>query len=146
MLVGAGDSSSQQWTFASCHFTWDGAAKEREHHVALLEPEFSGKQRFVLGGDWNAAGGQPSSSLRVLQERTWLGRHGEHVPLRPPPRGTHFKEQESAVIDHFFVSSDVRIGARAKALKEPSCPYGDGSPAAVVGASDHVPILLQVSP
>lgn len=127
------------YTFASCHFTWDGAADKRDHHVKLLEPALATRTRFVMGGDFNA-----DTTLADVQERSWL-RDAKKVQLNAP-KGT-FKNMpagQNDTLDHFFVSREVSV-LQADALQEPSCPYGAGSPAEVVGDSDHVPIRVVVS-
>lgn len=128
-----------EYTFASGHFTWDGDAATREHHVKLLEPLLAQKN-FLLGGDFNA----DFPSLRELKNRTWL-KNTELVPL-DPCNGTFKNIPKGGVIetlDHFFASKKLPV-VKAFAWHEPICPYGEGSPAEIVGASDHVAIEMEI--
>lgn len=129
-----------EYTFASGHFTWDGDAAKREHHVKLLEPLLAQKKNFVLGGDFNA----DFTSLAEMQKNTWL-KDTNRVPL-DPCSGTFKNMPKGGVnetLDHFFASKALSI-VKAFAWHAPICPYGEGSPAEVVSASDHVAIEMEI--
>ena len=112
--------------------------------MQLLANDPAFKQAFVLGGDWNAAA--QGKGLADLFAQTWLGARARLLAL---PHGQHtglsgdFSKQ--VVIDHFAVSANG-LGhiSHVQALDMPRSPYGEGAPAQVVGASDHVPLLLQL--
>ena len=120
--------------FASCHFTFDGLAEKRRHHVDLLEPLMSKCQRLVVGGDFNAA----NESMNGLQRNSFL--HDLDRPSLDAPLGTVSSEQKT--IDHFFTRG-FRV-LQTACLHVAKCPYGEGVPAEIVGGSDHVPILVHL--
>lgn len=136
---------SKEIQVVSTHFTWNGAAEQRIHHAALIGKSLpSDASNVILGGDFNC---EPGAHLEKLEGQSFLGKMN-HVPL---PSGSmtglsgDFSKQER--IDHLYISKDMAF-SNASALASPQSPYAvsDGSqPAAVQGASDHVPVFAEVS-
>jgi len=130
----------------SVHFMWDGAAEKRQLHAQKIGDwlnEQAPNQSIVLGGDFNA---QPGKYLEDLEAKSFLGklRRAELPEGRMTGLSGDFSTE--VCIDHLYASVDFGSPA-ARALAWPKPPWSGKftKPAKVAAASDHIPIVMDLS-
>lgn len=127
----------------SGHFAWDGETEKRLRHVEMVG-EVVGDRSVILAGDFNC---QPGPALDMLEKSSGLLSKLRRVHL---PEGTMTglsgDFQNEVCIDHVYLSPDL-CSVWAAALAKPASPW-DGKcmrPANVNGASDHVPVVVELN-
>lgn len=128
---------------SSVHFTWDGMARQRQHHAKLVGEYIGHGCSIVFGGDFNCT---PGKKLAELESHSFLGGlQRAELPNRAAT-GLNGDFSRRVCIDHVYVSSDMEV-LRADVLGTPGSPWGgqEEEPATVQAASDHVPVLVELA-
>ena len=125
----------------STHFTWDGAAAQRQHHAQLIGKSLP-EGNVILGGDFNS---QPSESLSKLEAASFLGSMTRAALPEGSATGLSGNFSKTQYIDHIYYTSNDLSLLSVKALRAPASPWSGKvtSPAKVSGASDHVPVVAE---
>jgi hypothetical protein len=143
--------TDRRFILASGHFAYDGKAHMRKYHVELLKPHLLATT-FIIGGDWNCDTNSPC--MTDLFEHTWLKTQASlcspeyNLPTILDDRG------QPKCIDHFVLSRSHNLVVESVVTEgKPVCPYQANSacsgssaksPATIVAASDHIPIVLRL--
>jgi len=131
----------RRFAVASVHFAWDGNARARLRHAELLGDAL-GEESAIIAGDFNC---QPGRLLEALEGATFF-RRLRRIALPPGSMtGLTGDFSKEVYIDHVYISPELG-DAKALALGKPASPWGDkaSGPANVTGASDHVPISVEL--
>eukprot|EP00928_Gymnodinium_smaydae_P078560 TRINITY_DN6266_c0_g1_i1.p1 TRINITY_DN6266_c0_g1~~TRINITY_DN6266_c0_g1_i1.p1 ORF type:complete len:351 (+),score=24.00 TRINITY_DN6266_c0_g1_i1:59-1111(+) len=129
----------------SGHFAFDGLALKRLQHVEMIS-EYVGDKSIVLGGDFNS---QPGTFLEEMEEQSSMfGGLKRAVLPEGSMTGLSGDFSRQVCIDHIYTSKDISH-VRAFPMGIPASPWAglegpQTHPANVTGASDHVPIYLEL--
>lgn len=127
----------------SAHLAFDEMSDQRQRHVKLIGEAASTSSAVVLGGDFNC---QPGAALQHLERGSAFMKRLQRAELSNNTMTGLRADMESMVaIDHVYVSKELPV-QKAITLAMPRNPWAGkvSRPAKVIGASDHIPVWVEV--